>query len=81
MKKALGFRVLMDLIPLKAELVRGSHGRADAPEEHGPLVLSTEPELLPEGEIDAVAVKALILSHLFDDQPHAGSPPHKGARE
>lgn len=68
LKKALGFRVLMDVIPLRAELVGGSHGRADTPEEHGPLVLSTEPSLLPEGEIEAVAVKDLILSHLFDDR-------------
>jgi len=69
LKKALGFRVLMDVIPLRAELVRGSHGRADTPEEHSPLILSTEPSLLPEGEIEAVAVKDLILSHLFDDRP------------
>lgn len=68
LKKALGFRVLMDVIPLRAELVRGSHGRADTPEEHSPLILSTEPSLLPEGEIEAVAVKDLILSHLFDDR-------------
>ena len=30
LKKALGFRTLMDVIPLDATLVKGSHGRAEA---------------------------------------------------
>ena len=36
LKKALGFRTLMDVIPLDASLVKGSHGRADAGEREGP---------------------------------------------
>ncbi|XSG82124.1 MAG: alkaline phosphatase family protein [Methyloligella sp. ZOD6] len=79
LKKALGFRVLMDVIPLRSELVGGSHGRADTPAEHNPLILSSEPTLLPEGEVQAVAVKDLILSHLFDAGEAAGTPP-QGAR-
>lgn len=65
LKKALGFRTLMDVIPLDATLVKGSHGRADVAEDHGPLVLSTEPELLPSGSIQATDVKGLVLDHLF----------------
>lgn len=66
LKKALGFRTLMDLIPLDASLVKGSHGRADVPEKHGPIFLSSEPHLVPEGTVDALRVKELMLSHVFD---------------
>src|SRR6185369_4021604 len=48
--RALGFRASMDVIPLDAALVKGSHGRptenADAP-----LMMSNAPLLLPEGPV------------------------------
>jgi len=65
-KKTLGFRSVMDLIPLDASLVKGSHGRADGPERHGPLLLSSAPHLVPDGPIAAEHVKGLMLSHIFD---------------
>ena len=55
LKKLLGFRTLMDVIPLDATLVKGSHGRADTPPQHSPVFLSSEPKLVPEGAIDAPA--------------------------
>ena len=64
-KKALGFRYLMDVIPLDASLVKGSHGRLTDGLSAGPLVISSEPGLLPDGPIDATAVKALLLDHVF----------------
>ncbi|MBP2300805.1 alkaline phosphatase family protein [Azospirillum picis] len=64
-RKALGFRTLMDVIPLDAGLVRGSHGRPTDRLEAGPLLISSEPDLLPAGPIPAEAVKALLLAHLF----------------
>jgi predicted AlkP superfamily pyrophosphatase or phosphodiesterase len=64
-KRALGMRALMDVIPLDASLVRGSHGRADTSYARGPLVMSSEPALLPEGTIDASQVKQLMLDHVF----------------
>lgn len=63
--KKLGIRTLMDLIPLDASLVRGSHGRADTPDERGPVLISSEPDLMPPGPIDAVRVKQLMLDHIF----------------
>lgn len=66
LRKALGFRTLMDVIPLDAALVKGSHGRADGPEEHGPLFLSSEPHLVPQGTVDALQIKGLMLSHIFE---------------
>ncbi len=64
-KRALGLRALMDVIPLDASLVKGSHGRVTAHAEDGPLVISSERSLLPEGAVAATAVKQLILDHVF----------------
>lgn len=66
LRKSLGFRTLMDVIPLDATLVRGSHGRADTPKEHGPVFLSSEPRLVPEGVVEATDVKGLMLAHIFE---------------
>ena len=51
----------MDVIPLDASLVKGSHGRVGADEKTGPLFISSEPRLLPDGPIAATAVKDAIL--------------------
>ncbi len=64
--RKLGFRTLLDVIPLDARLVRGSHGRVTDRAEDGPLFMSSEPRLLPEGAVDATSVKKLLLRHLFD---------------
>ena len=66
LKKSLGLRTLMDVIPLDAGLVKGSHGRADVTEEHGPLFMSSAPDLLPPGKVHATEVKDLLLAHVFD---------------
>jgi len=65
LKRSLGFRTLMDVIPLDASLVKGSHGRPTDKPEDGPLVISSEPDLLPEGPLHAADVKSLILAHVF----------------
>jgi predicted AlkP superfamily pyrophosphatase or phosphodiesterase len=63
--RALGFRTLMDVIPLDATLVRGSHGRLPDDPAAGPLLISSEPRLLPDGTIAATDVKDLVLRHVF----------------
>jgi hypothetical protein len=65
-KKALGFRHLMDVIPLDASLVKGSHGRPTDRPEAGPLFISSEPDLVPDGIMHATDVKSIILDHLFE---------------
>jgi predicted AlkP superfamily pyrophosphatase or phosphodiesterase len=65
LKKALGFRTLMDVIPLAPELVRGSHGRPTNDEADGPVLISSQPELLPQGPVAATSVRDLILAHVF----------------
>jgi hypothetical protein len=66
-KRALGLRTLMDVIPLDASLVRGSHGRADNSAERSPVVLSSDAGLLPAGDVDAKEIKQLMLDHVFGD--------------
>jgi predicted AlkP superfamily pyrophosphatase or phosphodiesterase len=70
LQKALGFRYLMDVIPLDASLVRGSHGRLTERPEEGPLVISSVPELLPAA-VHATDVKEIVLAHLRADAASA----------
>jgi len=64
-RKMLGFRYLMDVIPLDAGLVRGSHGRPTDKPEDGPLFITQQRDLLPSRDIQATDVAPLILKHLF----------------
>lgn len=64
-KRKLGFRALMDVIPLTAELVKGSHGRMVEDPAGGPIFISTDPDLTPDGTVAATQVKDLILAHVF----------------
>jgi predicted AlkP superfamily pyrophosphatase or phosphodiesterase len=65
LKKKLGFRYLMDVIPLDASLVRGSHGLLPEAPRLGPVFLSSEKLPERDGILPAVSVKDLILDHLF----------------
>jgi predicted AlkP superfamily pyrophosphatase or phosphodiesterase len=66
-RKLLGFRYLMDVIPLDATLVRGSHGRvADSPSD-APLLMTDTPQLLDRDAIHATDVCDLLLRHIFSD--------------
>jgi predicted AlkP superfamily pyrophosphatase or phosphodiesterase len=64
-KRKLGFRALLDVIPLDASLVRGSHGRLPDRAGDGPVFLSSEASLVPDGAIAATHVKDVILEHVF----------------
>ena len=56
----------MDIIPLDATLVRGSHGRITDNAADGPVFITSESRLVHDGPVAATAVKELILSHAFD---------------
>ncbi len=66
-KKQLGLRYLMDVIPLDPSLVKGSHGAMVVHPDDGPLLISTEPQLMENDALAAVDVYKLILRHLFSD--------------
>ena len=63
-RKKLGFRTLMDVIPLDASLVKGSHGRIPDDASKGPLLLTRQQDLIEDGELAATGVHDLILRHL-----------------
>jgi len=64
LKKKLGFRTLLDIIPLDASLVKGSHGRLPSSPDQGPLAIAHEPNLLPNSTLEATDIHDVILSHL-----------------
>jgi predicted AlkP superfamily pyrophosphatase or phosphodiesterase len=65
-RRAAGQRTLLDVISLKdTQLVKGSHGRLTDRAEDGPLVISSRPDLLPEGALPATGFKQLVLDHVF----------------
>lgn len=64
-RRTLGFRYVMDVIPLDATLVKGSHGRAADDPGAMPVVISSAPRLLPPHAVRATDVKDLVLAHLF----------------
>jgi predicted AlkP superfamily pyrophosphatase or phosphodiesterase len=65
LKKKLGFRYLMNVIPLDASLVKGSHGcLATAPEDR-PVLITQQTQLLNQAEIEATDVCELILKSIF----------------
>lgn len=66
-QKALGQRMLLDVIPLDPGLVKGSHGRPTDHAEAGPLIISSDPDRLPAGPVPATAVRDILLAHLFDE--------------
>ena len=65
-RKKMGFRTLLDVISLKdTQLVKGAHGRPTDDPEHGPLVISSNADLLPKGEVESTDFKELVLQHVF----------------
>ncbi len=68
LKKQLGFRYLMDVIPLDASLVKGSHGCIPPSQAESPLFITKQSHLL-SSSIQAINVCQLILNHLTVETP------------
>jgi predicted AlkP superfamily pyrophosphatase or phosphodiesterase len=66
LKRRMGLRTPLNVIPLDATLVRGSHGRPPASVDTGALLISSAAELMPSHRIEPTAVAECILSHLRD---------------
>lgn len=65
LKKQLGFRSLLDVIPLDASLVKGSHGRLPASAAEGPLAIGLPGTRVGNEAIAATDICNLILEKLF----------------
>jgi predicted AlkP superfamily pyrophosphatase or phosphodiesterase len=64
LKKRLGFRYLMDIIPLTSELVKGSHGHLPKMAADWPVFMTRSSDLLPSDKLEATAVFDVLLNHL-----------------
>src|SRR6185436_18331113 len=56
LQKKAGFRMLMDVIPLDALLVRGSHGRIPKNKVDYPVLISSEPRFTPSSPMEPTDV-------------------------
>ena len=60
--RALGMRANLDVIPLDASLVRGSHGRVDQPIGFDPVLIGDLPDPFLEGTLPMECVRDVILA-------------------
>lgn len=69
LQKKLGFRMLMDVVPDHADMVKGSHGRLASTPESGPLMISSYPipddiaRNTTQAGLPMECIFQLILSH------------------
>ena len=62
MARKLGFRALIDVIPLDASLVKGSHGLRATTDAERPVLIGSGPAPA-KGAVDATAVLPMLLGH------------------
>ncbi len=65
LKKKLGMRSLLEVVPLDTKLVRGSHGRVEQAPEFQPLLI-TQHDMGMDEVLPCTALRDVILGHLFD---------------
>ncbi len=65
LKKMLGFRMIMDVIPLDTSLVKGSHGILAADKQQGPILISSDAEC-DDKSWHLTDIKELVLKQIFD---------------
>jgi len=65
LQKRLGFRMLMDVVPLDPTLVRGSHGGRPAAATDWPVLISPRPNLLQSSRIEATDVYHVLKRHVL----------------
>jgi predicted AlkP superfamily pyrophosphatase or phosphodiesterase len=64
-KRKIGLRALLDVIPLDASLVKGSHGRRAGPGDlDAPICITRRQDLLRSTSLQSTQVHDLILAHL-----------------
>jgi predicted AlkP superfamily pyrophosphatase or phosphodiesterase len=62
LKKKLGLRGLLEVIPLDAGLVKGSHGRDRVPADERPVLLGTREPVLSAQDVHDAILRSLIPS-------------------
>jgi predicted AlkP superfamily pyrophosphatase or phosphodiesterase len=64
LQKKIGSRMLMDVIPLDATLVKGSHGRRPTDKKDWPVFITSQPELLDAPLVESTGVHHILRQHL-----------------
>lgn len=66
-QKKLGFRMLMDVIPLDASLVKGSHGRKPADQQEWPVLIGGRRDIIPNQAVAATDVFHVLLRYVREN--------------
>jgi len=66
LQKRLGLRMLMDVIPLDAGLVKGSHGIRPADRKNWPVLISERTDLVAESPLKPMQVSEVIQRHVLE---------------
>lgn len=66
LKKKIGFRTVMDIIPINANLIKGSHGRIPEEEEDYPVFISNNKTIKMDGQIEAIDVYTALEKHVMN---------------
>ncbi|WP_373517508.1 alkaline phosphatase family protein, partial [Pricia sp.] len=64
LKKKLGFRTVLDIIPLDATLIKGSHGRVPEDKADYPILITNDTTADFKDEIDATDVFGILEAHI-----------------
>lgn len=67
LRKKLGFRTVMDIIPLDATLIKGSHGRIPEEEDDYPIFITNARGMNLEPKLEPTAVFDVLKSHVMTD--------------
>ncbi len=67
LKKKLGFRTVLDIIPLNATLIKGSHGVVPEEKDDYPIFITNKREIALTQNILATDVYSLLKKHVLDD--------------
>lgn len=65
MRKKLGFRTVLNIIPLKAELIKGSHGRLPDTKEDYPILITDQNSIDLKIEVECTDVFDIIRRHIL----------------
>ena len=65
LQKRLGFRMLMDVVPLDPPLVKGSHGAKPSKAADWPVLISAKPSLVQSSPIEATDVYHVLKRHVL----------------
>ena len=66
LKKKLGFRTVLDIIPIDASLIKGSHGRLPESEEDYPVFISNNSDIDLKKQLVATDIYHLLQEHVIE---------------